>query len=301
MIGEAAALGAALCWALGSHLFHRIGRDAEVPPGALNFGKCVTALAMLGATSIVVRGPSLPALPEGTLGWLVLSGVLGLAIGDSAYFASMALIGVRRALLLLSTAPVLAAIGGAIFLHEALGVRDVAAIAAVLAGVAIVVNEQDARPGPAITKERAAFGVLAGVGAGLGQASGSLTTRVAMNRGVGSLDTATVRLVAGVLAMLLVATATRRLAPWTNTLARPRLLAAIAGSAFVGTYGGMWLSQVAIGHASSTAVAATLLATSPIFALPLGRWLEGERITPRALGGTALAIAGLGALTLGKP
>jgi drug/metabolite transporter (DMT)-like permease len=79
------------------------------------------------------------------------------------------------------------------------------------------------------------------------------------------------------------------------------LLAAVGGSAFVGTYVGMWLSQVAIGRASSTAVAATLLATSPIFALPIGRWLEAERITARALGGTVLAVAGLAALTLGKP
>lgn len=300
MIGEAAALGAALCWAVGSHLFSRIGRVGEVPPGALNLGKCVTALAMFAATAIAVSGPVLPVLPQGTLGWLVVSGVLGLAIGDSSYFTSMALIGVRRALLLLSTAPVFAAVGGAIFLHESLGAREIVAIAAVLVGVAVVVNEQDTRPGLAITPRATAIGVLSGLGAGIGQAGGSLTSRVAMSAGVGSLDTASVRLVAGVVAMLLTAAATKRLAPWGRTLARPRLLGAIAGSAFVGTYGGMWLSQVAIGRASSTAVAATLLATSPIFALPLGRWLEAERITARALGGTALAIAGLAGLTLGK-
>jgi drug/metabolite transporter (DMT)-like permease len=269
----------------------------------MNLGKCATATAMFAATGLALSGKLVPALPSRTLPWLAASGVVGLALGDSAYFGAMALLGVRRALLLLSTAPVFTALGGAIFLGETLGARDVAAIAAVLAGVAIVVNEQDgAKPadGLAAAPRASATGVLYGLGAGLGQAGGSLMTRFVMGAGVSAFDAALVRLVAGVAAMVLLAGATGRLAPWTRTLSRPRLLGAIGGSAFVGTYCGMWLSQVAIGGASSTAVAATLLATSPIFALPLGRWLANERITLRALGGTALAVAGLAGLTLGK-
>lgn len=306
LIGELSALVAALCWAVGSHLFSRVGRAGDVPAGALNLGKCLTAVVMFAVTAIFATGRLWPALSHGTLGWLVASGVVGLAIGDSAYFGAMALLGVRRALLMLSTAPVFAALGGALFLGESLGARDVAAIVAVLAGVVVVVNEQGVGPGDtprglAITPRASLMGVLYGLVAGLGQAGGSLMSRVAMSSGLSSLDTAIVRLVAGIVAMLAIAAATGRLVPWARTLARPKLALAIAGSAFVGTYLGMWLSMVAIGHASSTAVAATLLATSPIFALPLGRWLDREQITARALGGTALAIAGLAALTLGKP
>jgi drug/metabolite transporter (DMT)-like permease len=303
MIGEVAALGAALCWAVGSHLFSRIGR--EVPAGAMNLGKCATALAMFTVTALAASGKVVPALPAGTLPWLVASGVVGLAIGDSAYFSALVTLGVRRALLLLSTAPVFAAVGGALFLGERLGLRDAAAIAAVMAGVVVVVNEQETGPaavarGLALTPRASAVGVLYGLIAGVAQAAGSLMSRFAMSAGVGSRDTAIVRLMAGVGAMILLAGATGRLAPWGRTLGKPRLLLAITGSAFVGTYCGMWLSQVAIGRAASTAIAATLLATSPIFALPLGRWLGSERITLRALGGTALAVAGLAALTLGK-
>lgn len=301
MQGEAAALAAALCWAVGSHLFGRIGKGGEVPPGALNLGKCSTALVMFAATGLAASGRPIPAVSSPALQWLVLSGVVGLALGDSAYFGAMAMLGVRRALLLLSTAPAFAAVGGAIFLGEALRVRDLAAIAAVMIGVAVVVNEQSARSsGLALTPRATAIGVLYGLGSGLGQAAGSLMTRHAMAGGTSALDAAIVRLLAGVVAMLTLATATGALVPWTRTLARPRLLGAIGGSAFVGTYVGIWLSQVAIGRASSTAVASTLLATSPIFALPIGRWFESERITARALGGTVLAVTGLAALTLGK-
>jgi drug/metabolite transporter (DMT)-like permease len=302
MIGEAAALAAAACWAVGSHLFGRVGRAGEVPPGALNLAKCVTATAMFAATGLAVLGRAHPVVPSASLPWLLVSGVIGLALGDSAYFAAMATIGVRRALLLLSTAPVFAAIGGAVFLHEPIGLRELASIAAVMIGVAVVVNEQSGPlpHGLAVTPRATAIGLLYGLGAGLGQAAGSLLTRTAMGLGASSFDTALLRLCAGVVAMLAIAALTGRAKPWARTLARPRLLAAIAASAFVGTYLGMWLSQVAIGRSSSTAVASTLLATSPIFALPLGRWLEKERVTARALGGTALAVAGLCALTLGK-
>lgn len=302
MIGEAAALAAAACWAVGSHLFGRIGRVGEVPPGALNLAKCLSATAMFAATGVVVLGRAHPVVPTPSLPWLLVSGVVGLALGDSAYFAAMATIGVRRALLLLSTAPVFAALGGAVFLHESLGLRELAATAAVLLGVMVVVNEQTGPlpDGLAINPRTTALGVLYGLGAGLGQAAGSLMTRAAMSLGASAFDTALLRLCAGVAAMLALAAVTGRARPWARTLARPKLVAAIAGSAFVGTYLGMGLSQVAIGRASSTAVAATLLATSPIFALPLGHWLENERVTARALGGTALAVAGLCALTLGK-
>jgi len=100
----------------------------------------------------------------------------------------MAILGVRAALLLLSMAPVFAAVGGALWLSEPLGLRDALAIAAVLAGVALVVNEQagaEAARGPLSPRARA-FGVTCGLIAAIAQASGSLLSRAAMATGVGS-------------------------------------------------------------------------------------------------------------------
>jgi drug/metabolite transporter (DMT)-like permease len=303
MIGEAAALGAALCWAVGSHLFGRIGKG--VPPGALNLGKCMSGACAFALTGLVMSGHLVPTVSSRPLGWLAASGVIGLSLGDSMYFGAMAILGVRPALLLLSTAPVFTAVGGAIFLREPLGALEIASIAAVIAGVSLVVNEQArASTAEAISsaaaRPRSSLGVLFGIGSGMAQAAGSLTSRVGMAGGISALDTAIVRLSAGVLGIVVIAALSRRLVPWSRAIAKPRLFAAIAGSAMVGTYAGIWLSQLAIGRARSTAVAATLLATSPIFALPLGRWLNAERLTPRALVGTALACAGLAGLTLLK-
>jgi len=301
MIGEAAALGAAFCWAVGSHLWGRIGRGADLPAGALNLGKCAAAALAFAVTGLLVGGRVVPDLAARPLAWLSVSGLIGLTLGDSAYFGAMAILGVRRALLLLSTAPVFVAIGGALWLHETPDRVQVAAIATVLAGVTIVVNEQTpAASAPGRRSGPVLLGVLLGVGSALGQAGGSLASRVAMGEGVSALDAALVRLPAGLLGIVVLAGASGRLVPWTRKLVRPRLLASIAFAAFVGTYLGIWLSQLAIGRSSSTAVASTLLATSPIFALPLGRWLNAERLTRQALVGTLLACAGLAGLTLWK-
>jgi drug/metabolite transporter (DMT)-like permease len=333
---------------VGSHLFGRIGRSGEVPPGAMNLGKCVAALGFFVATALVTRaigGHLVPAASPRAIRWLLASGFIGLALGDGAYFQAIVRIGVRRALLLLSTAPVFAAIGGALFLGEQLAAQQWAGILAVMAGVALVVYERDAvsgpgkglapfppvkqsSPGPPIPRSvdasldvvppGSAFGslstssvdraphrltvagVLFGAAAGLGQATGSLMSRTAMGEGVTALDAALVRLPAGVVGILILAGLSRRLVGYARALRRPRVMSAVAGSAAVGTYLGIWLSQFAIGRASSTAIASTLLATSPIFALPLGKWLNADRITPRALGGTLVACTGLVLLTVGR-
>lgn len=303
MIGELAALGASCCWAVGSHLFGRIGRSGEVPPGAMNLGKGLAAMALFAATALVLGalgGHVLPVVSPRATGWLLASGFVGLALGDGAYFQAIVTIGVRRALLLLSTAPVFAAIGGALWLGEQLGLREWAAILAVMLGVGLVVYERDSGSADRAPQRLPWAGLLFGAAAGLGQAAGSLMSRTAMSEGVTALDAALVRLPAGVVGILILAALSRRLVGFTRALRRPGVMGAVAGSAAIGTYLGIWLSQFAIGHARSTAIASTLLATSPIFALPLGKWLNADRITPRALGGTMVACAGLMLLTLGR-
>ena len=70
----------------------------------------------------------------------------------------------------------------------------------------------------------------------------------------------------------------------------------VAGTA-VGTYLAFFLMMVGIDRAPET-VAAVLLSTTPVFGLFVDAWLGRERITPPALAGTALAIAGVVILSL---
>ncbi len=184
------------------------------------------------------RRPRRPSASPRAAGWLLASGFVGLALGDNAYFQAIVTIGVRRSLLLLSTAPVFAAIGGALWLGEQLGAREWAAILAVMIGVGLVVEERDAGSADRPSQRLSAAGVLFGVAAGLGQATGSLMSRAAMAEGVTALDAAVVRLAAGVVGILIVSALSRRLVGYARALRRPRVMSAVAGSAAVGTYSG---------------------------------------------------------------
>lgn len=275
-----------------------------MPAASMNLGKCLTATALFWIASVLLTGHVFPRVPLQSVAWLFGSGIVGLSLGDGAYFKAILSIGVRRSLLLLSMAPVFTALGGALFLDEALLPRDGAGILAVVVGVALVVYEQQAPRDAAVTLEappKLSFvGLLFALGAAVGQAAGGLMSRKGMAGGMSALDASLIRLPGGLVGILVLAGSTGGLGNTVRALRRPRLFAAIAGASVIGTFFGIWLSQYAIGHASSTAVASTLMAMSPVFALPLGYFLNRERITLRALSGTIAAVGGLALLTLGR-
>jgi drug/metabolite transporter (DMT)-like permease len=300
-IGEMAALAAAAAWAIGSTLFSRIGRD--VSPFAMNLGKCLTAGVMLLGTYVIVRGPHVSA-PIGSLGWLALSAIAGLTIGDTAYFNALVRLGVARAILLLSTAPVFAAIGAAVFLGEPLTLRSAIGICVTLAGITLTVGSS--APARAVdatstiaeapNRERTLAGIAFGLISGIGQASGSLLSKHAMQSGIDPLLTSSGRLLIGGLSLALISAARGSGRTVARELAKDRAWLRIAGAGFVGSYCGIWLSQIALAQTPSAGVASTLLATSPVFALPIAHLMGDEPIRARGVIGVLITVGGIGIL-----
>jgi drug/metabolite transporter (DMT)-like permease len=71
----------------------------------------------------------------------------------------------------------------------------------------------------------------------------------------------------------------------------------IVGGAIAGPFLGVWLSLIAVQHAP-IGVASTLMSLPPILLIPLAWLIFKERITQRAIVGTALALAGVAVLFL---
>lgn len=307
-LGELFALAAAATWAIGSLLFARIGR--RVSPGAMNLGKCLAAALLLSAVRVALA-PTLGGvkLDAAIAVPLVLSGVAGLTLGDTAYFGAIVALGVPRAILLLSAAPVFATVGGVLFLGEAIGAREGAGIGLTLLGIAIVVvarspvavvSGRPGTPGDPDARSKVRRGVILGVLAAMGQAGGNLLSRKALGLGIDPLGAAATRLAAGVTGLVIGAAIFGQARPWARELGRDRAWAKVAGASLIGTFGGIWLSQLAIARCSSTGVATTLLATSPIFALPLAHFVGHERVSARGVLGTVVALAGVVTLSLGR-
>lgn len=292
-MGELAAVTAAIMWAVGSILFGRLGRDG-VPAGVMNLGKLLVAGSALALTALWRTGHVVPLdAPVSALALLAVSGVVGLTVGDTAYFGSMIALGVPRAILLLSSAPVFAALGGFLWLHERLDGRALGGMLLVFMGIALVVLRPD--PG---RREGLGRGVVLGLIAALGQAAGSLLSRRAMQVGLDPLAAAVGRILVGGVGLYAIALITRDAGGWTRALFQRHTFGRIAVAAMIGTYCGIWLAQTSLLHARSTGVATTLLATSPVFALPISHVLGQERMTLRSTLGVLLAIGGIALLSL---
>ncbi|MFH7029238.1 MAG: DMT family transporter [Heteroscytonema crispum UTEX LB 1556] len=291
--GEVAALSAACLWSVASVVYGRLGE--RIPPLQLNLIKGVIAIAMLTIT-IFLRSEIFPSLAPLTVCLLLLSGVIGIGLGDTAFLAAINCFGARRTLLMGTLAPPMTAIAALIFLQESLNVSAWCGILLTVLGVAWVVTERI--PG---TSDNSSTQLWRGIGFGLlaaiTNAAGAILSRAAFaTTTIEPLWAALLRLNAGVLILLPLVWFTRGNA---TTLAYPywrsrRVILASFFAAFCGTYLGIWLQQTAI-KLTAAGIASTLLQTSPLFVMPFAMWM-GEKVSVRAIAGVAIAIFGIALL-----
>ena len=289
--GELAALGAAILWALSAVVFAHLGK--KIPPLALNLTKGVIAIALIALT-LIVQGNYLTETNVVALGLLLLSGALGIGLGDTFYFEALNSLGARRTLLLQALAPPLAALIALTFLQESLSLGAWAGILLTVSGVASVISERV--PNSAIDK---VVSPLRGIGFALlsvlGQASGAVLSRAALvDTTISPLWSTLLRLVGGVFVLLLWIPLQRQSHLWFKPLQSKQLLGIITLTAFFSTYLGILLQQTALKY-TATGIAQALIATSPLFVLPLAAWM-GEVISLRALLGVLVALGGIGLL-----
>ena len=306
-VGLAAALGAAVLWAGGTVLYGRAGR--AIPPTVLNAAKGVAVSVAFAATLWVGGVPFVGQVAEAErwrLGLLAASGVVGIAAGDSFYFASINAIGAHRAaMVFLVSTPMAVALGWAA-LGEAVTPVKLLGIGLVFVGVVVVVRERGGKPGRPVADEEGAVptrAYAAGVGLGLlaaaGQAGGAVLNRRALDGadGLNPLASALFRLGVSTLCLLavlpLLPRRWRRVGGGGITW---RVVAIVAVAALLGTYGGLWLQQEAFARAKAGPVQ-TMLSTTPVWILPIAA-LAGERVGVRAVVGAVVAVAGVGLMVL---
>jgi drug/metabolite transporter (DMT)-like permease len=326
LIGVVAALAAALCWTLASSLWRRL--PTSLGPGQLNLLKNLVALALqlplllaLVAIGGTGAGGAAGSGGAGPVALLLLSGVVGIALGDSFYLAALRRLGTRRALTFDAAGPALSAIGAALLLAEVPAPRQWLGIGLISLAVLLVAAQtprhapanalaaapatQPAAGSPGSRGAKGLPGPSSAMGPGLHSQQGlgillalaavfcgvaaALLSRAALREGLFSpLLSATLRLGAAALVMMpmlwRLPTAARRPLPAQRRW--PLLLLAT----LLGTCAGLVLQQTALVQLKG-GLAVALLSTGPVMALPLAP-LEGDR--PGALGLAAALLAVLG-------
>jgi drug/metabolite transporter (DMT)-like permease len=289
--GELAALGAAFLWALSAVVYAHLG--AKIPPMALNMSKGVIAIALIALTLIVQGNYLSTEMGAVPIGFLLLSGILGIGFGDTFYFEALNNLGARRTLLLEALAPPLSALLALIFLQESLNSRAWAGIFLTVLGVAWVVSERvPGSGGKALNPRR---GISFALLSALGQATGAVLSRAALaETTISPLWSTLLRLIGGVLVLLLWLPLQPQSHQGFKPLQSKQLLGIIAVTALFSTYLGIVLQQTAIKY-TATGIAQALIATSPLFVLPIAIWM-GEKVSFRALLGVLVALGGIGLL-----
>lgn len=286
--GELAALTAAFIWALATIIYAHIGNRA--PAMFLNLVKGSMAVVML-TTTILVLGDPTPALTGVQWLWLAGSGVVGISIGDSAYFAAIKRIGPSQTLLVESLAPPLTGAMAFVFLGESLSLAAWAGIILTMTGILWVVTEH--RPlGMPVSISGLCFAVLAACC----QATGMVMSRQVMaTTAVTPLWAALVRLSAASLMLWIFLPLARptlllRRESWA-LMGQTRNWALFTLAVFLGTFLGIWLQQAAL-KLTSAAIAQTLISVSPLFALGLAR-ITGQHVSRRSLVGAVVTLSGV--------
>lgn len=297
-LGELCAVATAACWT-GSSMAFAIASRA-VGGLATNQFRLLVAAPTLLLLAFVVTGHAWPTeLPANRLGLLVLSGVVGLVVGDAGYFHALATIGPRLSSVVMTLWPVFALAVGALR-GETTNATTLFGVLLTIVGVVIVLlRGRDStvwRPG--LSRSAWWRGVAGAVLGALGQAGGILLSRAAMANGPdlpaggNPLQATVVRMVSGALVFFVVAAARRNATAGLAVLRDPVALRGALLGALFGPVIGVWLSMIAAHEARAIGAASALMATTPIFMMPAAAIAYRARIGVLGVVGTLVAVGG---------
>jgi drug/metabolite transporter (DMT)-like permease len=296
-IGELAAIATSVCFSIGPTFFTMAGH--LVGSMVVNRTRLVVAFIYLAIAHTLLYGMPLPfdANPDRWL-WLSLSGVVGFVLGDAALFQAFITIGTRLTMLIFAISPIISAVLAWAFLGEKLTPLQMGGMAITLGGVAWVVAERENQDKSSLSKREYGWGLFLGVVAAIGQSGGILTAKIGLYGDFPALSGQIIRMVAAMVAIWLMALVGRK-AKTTGEkfFSQPRAVKYILLASFIGPAVGVWFSLVSIQH-TSLGIASTLMALPPVFLIPIGYFGFKERITPRAVIGTLVALGGVAVLFL---
>ncbi len=233
-----------------------------------------------------------------SLGWFVISGLIGFGLCDTALFLALPRLGAQlTSLMVQCLAAPIAAFTEWVWLGTRLSPSQLAAGTLILAGVALALMPSRTE-GP--VPRPGWIGYALGIVAAAGQAVGAVLSRhgqvLATEAGqpIDGLSVAYQRIFAGLVFTLVWwfwARRNRIGTPPTGPLLVRAAVPWILLNAFSGPSFGVAAYQWAL-QLQPTGIVVAISALTPLAVIPLAWWIEGERPTRRSIGGGLLAVSG---------
>jgi len=286
------ALFSAGSWALGAILWRKLGE--QLSAFSMNLAKTALGALFLGSALLFT---GIEPLDTRSILFLALSGVIGIAIGDTFFFMALLQLGPRRASLMGALNPVAIALAAVVFLHERPTLTVWAGILVTTFGVGWVLRERTAGNGGNTNRTGCPAGIWYGLLSVLCTSGAVLLAKVGVDS-VPAVHATWIRLLAGGMALALWGLWRAELGNWVEPFRRGPLLARAAGVVLVVVVGGFWLSLLALKHIDAS-IAGPLNSTGPLFILPMAVVLLKEKLSLRAVLGAVVAVGGVALILTG--
>jgi drug/metabolite transporter (DMT)-like permease len=284
-LGEILAVVSGLVWAVAVILYKVSGRT--VHPLGLNLFKNILALGFMAPTMIILGQPLFPAVPLKSVGLLLLSGFLGIAVSDTFFFYSLNRLGASIvAIIDCFYSPFVIGLSF-LLLGERMAAWQLIGVALIISAVLAASRSNNGEP---VTRKNLILGLIFGVLAMFFVAVGIVIVKPVL--ATGSVVWATlVRIVGGTVPLGLVIPAL----PGRRAILKPLLERAnwkvMIPASFFGSYlslifwmGGMKYAQVS--------VAAALNQLNTIFIVVLAALFLKERLSLWKVAAVVLAFVG---------
>lgn len=289
--GEWASLAAAFAWA-GSTFLYRFYGDVLRATWITLF-KGIVALVFLVLTVQISGGFTPVTLTQYVL--LAVSGVIGISLGDTAFFMALPKVGGSLTSAIQCLAPPLTAIGAIYFLDEHLTVKQWGGLAVTCAGVAAMILTERPPRAMALVEPISGFkaGILWALVAALCQAVGVLMSRQPL-QGLGPAEGAVHRIFFAVIVVLFWEwyRSRRSVTYMIQEAISIPYKGRLALAAFLGTYVGLILMVYGMTHAP-VGISLAICSSYPILVTILEYIFMRKRLQLRSLFCLFLSIGGL--------
>jgi DME family drug/metabolite transporter len=292
MLGEIAALVAAACWAVAPIIYKRA--MANTSPIAANTMRCVsTAVVMLIVLFALGKGNVLASLPIWVVVITVVSGVLGLVVGDTLYMIGLRTVGVSVAAPIVSTYPLFAMIWSMGFLGQP--VTAIAFIGTFIIVLGVWLLSRDRDKFPAAKKGRFALtGVTAALATSFVWSFSILLMDMAMDiPGVETLDDNYALLVARISVMALIMLMLTPMADhkWQFLKMKRRTIIELCAAGLIANGIGWLLMNYSLMVLDETAI--VISSTTPLFSMVAAFMLFKEKVTGYKIAGAIIVVIGV--------
>ncbi len=316
-VGEFIALFVAVSWTVTA-LFAEVAskRMGSLP---LNVVRMTMSLTLLVVTLWLTMGIPWPRYADGgTWGWLLLSGVVGYVIGDYCLMQGYIYIGSRFGQLFMTLSAPTAALTGRLLLGEQMRPLAILGMVITLGGIALSILSKGEKSEVKLKLPRKGvfFAAVAGICQGFGLvlskiglqhydaaiAAAGMSDRLVPDGAVLPLPlylsvpfaATMIRATIGLLGFFLLLRVFNK--DWRQKLSHAvhdrRAMWCVLGATVFGPFVGVSASLLATQY-TSTGIAQTLFALTPVLIIAPAALLFRQRVTPREVVGAVISVAGV--------